>query len=323
MNNKTKGYLLSAVLATGMMLGVARGAAAHPSAQVLPPIKAPASQMSDLVGSITIGPQVLKLDGTGSQAGDRFQFDLNITPEGSPDAITLKQVQVGQMYYFMLTGIPGWQMIDLSKTPGNVPNIQSEIPGLNGFNPNGAQRTFDAVKQIAEVGKEDIDGMATTKYQGDVDIVKLFTSIGIPAAQAQQAALVSKLTVYLWIGDADGFIHQTRGVLNTKAVGPGAALLDVMVDFTLTNRDFGAPVSITAPTDAVPYEPNAPEPPQVSPTEPEKTPEPEMEDTSVVPGGMPTTGAGDPIALFVALGSGLVLFMLGMLLRRLYATIGR
>ncbi len=321
MNNKTKGYLLSAVLVTGMMLGVARGAAAQPNAQVLPPIKAPASQMSDLVGSITIGPQVLKLDGTGSQAGDRFQCDLNITPEGSPDAITLNQIQVGQAYYFKLTGIPGWQMIDLSKTPGNVPNIQSEIPGLNGFNPNGAQRTFDAVKQIAEVGKEDINGMATTRYQGDVDIVKLFTSIGIPAAQAQQAALVSKLTVHLWIGDADGFIYQTRGVLNTKAVGPGGALLDVAVDFTLTNRDFGAPVSITAPTDAVPYEPSAPLPPQVNPAEPENTPEPEM--VSPVPGGMPTTGAADPIALFVALGSGLVLFMLGMLLRRLYTTTGR
>jgi hypothetical protein len=63
------------------------------------------------------------------------------------------------------------------------------------------------------------------------------------------------MTLTLWIGDADQYIHQQRVVLNSKAPGPGATLLDVVVDFTITYRDFGAAVNITAPPNAVPYTP--------------------------------------------------------------------
>src|SRR5262249_36370409 len=160
-------------------------------------------------------------------------------------------------------GAGPWQMIDLSKTPGNVPTIQSAIPNLNGYTPNGGQRTYDAATGSQQVGSEMIGGVATTKYDANIDVAKLFVSIGTPAAQAAQAAAVSKMTLTLWIGDADQVLRQQRVVLNTKAAGPGGALLDVVVDFTITYQDLGTPVTIEAPADSVPYVPQPPTPPQV------------------------------------------------------------
>lgn len=188
--------------------------------------------------------------------------------------MTLNQIQIGNLYYFKLTGTPQWQVIDLRQTLGNVPNIQSNIPGLNGFNPNGGQRTYEAARQAQMLGPEMINGAATTQYQAAVDVAALYTSLGTPPAQAAQIAAVSKLTLTVWVGDADQFLYQQRVVLNSKAPAPGG-LVDVVVDFTITYRDFGAAVTITAPADAVPYVPGgaAPTPMPTVPRCPLRHPE--------------------------------------------------
>jgi hypothetical protein len=179
-------------------------------------------------------------------AGDRFQQDFVAMPAGG-SPITVNMIQVGTMFYYRITGNPQWQTIDLTTTPGNIPNIQSPIPNLNGYTPNGGQRTYEAAGNARQVGTESINGVMTTKYEADVDVAKLFTSIGQPPAQAAQAAAVSKMTLTLWI-DADQVLRQQRVLLNSKAAGPGGALLDVVVDFTITYTAIGSPVTIAAPT---------------------------------------------------------------------------
>ena len=238
---------LSLALALGLLPGLV-GPVAAAGTGPLPPFKFAASARFDLTGSVTVGPSVLNLTGPGMLAGDRFQQDLTATPAGGGAAVTLNQIQVGSNYYFKLTGNPQWQMIDLSRTPGNVPNIQSNIPGLNGFNPNGGQRTYEAAKQAQAMGTETINGAATTKYQADVDVAALYTSLGTPPAQAAQVAAVSQMTLTLWVGDADQILYQQRVTLHSKAPAPGGGLLDVVVDFTITYHDFGTAVTITAPS---------------------------------------------------------------------------
>src|SRR5689334_586387 len=209
-----------------VMLMPALGTAAQTGG--LPAFKFASSARFDLTGSINVGGAVSTLAGPGMLAGDQFQQDLTVTPPGGAAPITLNQIQIGSMYYFKLTGSNQWQSIDLSKTPGNVPNIQSTIPGLNGFNPNGGQRTYEAAMNGQATGKETISGAATTRYEADVDVGKLYGSLGVPATQAAQIAAVSKMRLTLWIGDADGVLYQQRVVLNTKAAGPGGTPIDVV-----------------------------------------------------------------------------------------------
>jgi hypothetical protein len=285
---------LSATLVLGVLVGLA-GSVAAAGAGPLPPFKFASSSRFDLTGSITVGPSVQTLTGPGMMTGDRFQQDLTVTPANGP-ALTLNQIQVGSLYYFKLTGNPQWQMIDLSRTPGNVPNIQSNIPGLNGFNPNGGQRTYEAARAATMVGPETINGAATTRYEADVDLAALYTSLGTPPAQAAQIAAVSKMTLTLWIGNADQILYQQRVLLTSKAPAPGGGLLDVIVDFTINYHDFGTAVTITTPADAVPYVPGAP-PAPAPPPMPTASPAP--------PTGMPTTGGSNPVGgwLLVVLGA--------------------
>src|SRR5438105_4755663 len=271
MNRGIKILAWSLVLMVGL-LGPSGLMTRVSAAGVLPTFKAASPARFDLTGSITVGPSVRTLQATGSQSGDQFQQDMVITPaSGSP--ITFNSVQVGTMYYFKLTGNDQWQSIDLSTTPGNVPTIKSDIPGLNGFNPNGGLRTYEAASSSQEAGKETINGVATTKYQAGVDLAKLYTSLGTPAAQAAQIAAVSKMTLYLWVGDSDQVLHQQRVVLNSKAAGPGGALLDVIVDFTIKYHDIGTAVSITAPANAVPYAPQPTAPAPAAPASPPASPQ--------------------------------------------------
>lgn len=297
---------LSVPVVLGLLVGLTGPAAAAAGTGPLPPFKFAPSARFDLTGSITVGPSVQTLTGPGMMAGDRFQQDLTVTPASGP-ALTLNQIQIGSLYYFKLTGNPQWQMIDLTTTPGNVPNIQSNIPGLNGFNPNGGQRTYEAARQAQVIGPETINGAATTKSEADVDLAALYTSLGTPPAQAAQIAAVSKMTLTLWIGNADQILYQQRVLLNSKAPAPGGGLLDVIVDFTINYHDFGTAVTITAPADAVPYTPGAP--PAPAPT-PVPTPAP------VPPTGMPTTGGSSPLAGWLLLVLGALCLAAGVGVRR-------
>jgi hypothetical protein len=290
-----------------VMVGPVVGAAAQ--AAGLPTFKFAPSARFDLTGSISVGGAVSTLSGPGMLAGDQFQQDLTVMPPGGAPPIMLNQIQIGSMYYFKLTGSDQWQSIDLSKTPGNVPNIQSTIPGLNGFNPNGGQRTYEAAVNSRATGQETISGVTTTKTEAGVDVAKLYRSLGAPEAQAAQIAAVSKMSLTLWIGDEDDILYQQRVVLNTKAAGPGGTPIDVVVDFTITYHDIGTAVAITAPSGAVSYVPKPAAPAPAATPMPAATPAPAP--------GMPTTGGANPAGLLVLLGAGLLALLTGGLVRRM------
>src|SRR4051812_34313230 len=207
MNKRARAWLL--VLALVGLASAPNLVTGARAAEGLPTFKAASPAKFDLTGTISVAGNNTQLTATGAQSGDQFQQDMTITPPSGP-ALTFNSIQVGTMYYFKLTGSDQWQVIDLSKTAGNVPNVQSNIPGLNGFNPNGGQRTYDAAINSAEAGKETINGVATTKYQANVDLTKLYTSLGAPATQAAQIAAVSKMMLYLWIGDTDQILYQQQ-----------------------------------------------------------------------------------------------------------------
>jgi len=296
------------VLLLSLALGLAPGAAAQTGS--LPALKPTSSDFS-LTGTITVGPQTVNLQGSGMLGGDQFQQTLTASAGGVP-VLGVEWIQIDMSFWFKMANQAQWQMMDLATLPGGVPDIASALPGLNGFTPNGGQRTLDAVSSTQQVGKETVEGATTTAYQSTVDIAKLYTSLGTPAPQVAQLAAVSTLKLYLWVGDADGYLHQQRVVLTSKAPVNGA-VVDMVVDFTITYRNFGRSVKLSAPANAVPYSPAAPPviPPLAAPTTvpviaPAPNPAP----------GMPTTGAPDPRGALALLALGLAAAASGALLRR-------
>src|SRR5438132_6737208 len=92
MNRRIRVWLLSLAVLGWLLApaGLARGA---PAAAPLPQFKAPNPARFDLTGTITVGPQSIKLNGPGAQSGDSFQQDLTFTPPSGPP-ITLNQIQI-------------------------------------------------------------------------------------------------------------------------------------------------------------------------------------------------------------------------------------
>src|SRR5262245_10408849 len=120
--------LLALALVWGLLLGTAHGAAAQ--ASTLPTFKLPPTAKFTLAGTTMVGPQTIATSATGMMAGDLFQQDFVASPAGG-SPITVNMIQVGSTFYYRITGNPEWKMIDLTTTPGNIPNIQSPIPNLN------------------------------------------------------------------------------------------------------------------------------------------------------------------------------------------------
>src|SRR5690349_4361002 len=126
MKHQLRSTLAALLAGLGLVTGLAQGAVAQTG---LPTFKQAPSARFTLTGHISVGPNTRQLGATGAQAGDTFEQDLTITPAGGGTPTTLNAVQIGMLYYFQLTGLNGWQVLDLSKTPGHVPTIQSNIPG--------------------------------------------------------------------------------------------------------------------------------------------------------------------------------------------------
>jgi hypothetical protein len=127
-----------------------------------PQFKQPAPARFTLTGLVMDGDVRLRLSGSGSQSGDRWQVDITGTPDqGSPS--TASAVQIGQMYYYKSTRSPDWGELDLSQRPGQTPHIRTHpIRGLNLLNPTSQNYALAAITQTIQMGKQDINGVATT-----------------------------------------------------------------------------------------------------------------------------------------------------------------
>ncbi len=148
-----------------------------------------------------------------------------------------------------------------------------------------------------EVGKEDLNGAPTTKYQLDVDLEKLATAAGAPPEELGN----SSLTMLLWVGDTDMYVHQFSIMLNAESTS-GDITLSLMMDLTVTFSDFDVPVTITAPPNAEPIDLGA---------------GPIVSMPTTTSAGMPRTGSGtDNTMLLVLLAVSIGLVLSGVAVRR-------
>src|SRR4051812_23016523 len=265
MNGRVKSLLISLFMVWGLAAIYVQAAAAYQEGGNLPTYKEPASARFDIKGSLNLaaGAEVGNIDtqitGSGAIANGNLQEDITVnlpalSGTGSPTSATSSVILIDKMYYFKVPGAGSgtpdtWFVVDLNKAAG----AGGLLPGMGGSNLTGFDPRYAAAMRATQLGKETINGAPTTKYQIDVDLQKLMELMGSSSSDPQTAQLLNnaKMVVYMWIGDNDQYVHQTRAMLDLQVSVPTnsdvAQSISLAMDMLITYKDFGAPITITAP----------------------------------------------------------------------------
>jgi hypothetical protein len=258
MKMQAKARVMALVMALAMALALAQGAAAQTTPGAFPEVKAPDSAKFDLTGSISSEGETIPLSGSGAFGPGQFMMDLTLTaPAGAssgPDAIVLSAIVLDDKLYFKLGGLglegdDKWYVSDLDDVTGGATGM---LPGMPGSMAD-LQAVLEALT-ITEVGKETINGAATTQYRIDIDLEKLneFAS-SAPGTMPTEVPEGTALVFNVWVGDQDMYVHRFSMNFDT-VLAVDEREEDLSFDFTITFKEFNAPVSITAPANAEPID---------------------------------------------------------------------
>ncbi|HEX9988445.1 MAG TPA: hypothetical protein VGE45_08210 [Chloroflexia bacterium] len=259
MKMQAKARVMALVMALAMALVMVQGAAAQTTPGSFPQVKTPDSAKFDLTGSISSGGETIPISGSGAFGPGQFMMDLTLTaPAGAtsgPEAITLSAIVLGDKLYFKLGGLglgedeDKWYVSDLDDVTGGATGMMPGMPGSMA----DLQAVLEALT-ITEVGKETINGAATTQYRIDVDLEKLnefaSSASGTPPTEVPEG---TSLVFNVWVGDQDMYVHRVSMNFDT-VVAAGEQEDDLSFDLTLTFKEFNAPVNIVAPPNAEPID---------------------------------------------------------------------
>jgi hypothetical protein len=198
----------------------------------------------------------MTMSGDGAIANGRAQENITISisssqiPQGLGN-LTTSVIYADGKYYTMISGTGTaqdgqWYVADVPTDP----NMTSG--GLTELDPKYA----DAYK-VTEVGKDSVNGAPTTKYQVDVDLQKYLEILGVGDPTTGQMVQNSKMTMYLWIGDADQYLYKDQIVMDARVPVPStsgsdASEVSIVMDMTVTYKDFDTPITIDVPANAIP-----------------------------------------------------------------------
>lgn len=309
MNGRKWTWFLSLVIAFGMALAGVRSATASPGVDHLPETKLPDSAKFVMSGSLSSQGQSIPINGSGAFSGQDAMLDITLTaPEGTtsgPDEITASLIVLENKVYFKTAGLSSlgagvdeqWYVADLGEVemagvPGSIVGVPGSITDL--------EEMLDAAISSEEIGKETINGAATTKHEISVDLEKVAAATG----GSTEGLGDSSLSMTLWVGDADMYVHQFNMMLSVDS-SSGDIAVSLDLDLTMTFSDFDKSVNIVAPANAEPVDLGLT--PSIIGGMPGSTENPIMGGGTSA--GMPRTGSSNdflPLAL-LALGMGLVL----------------
>ena len=142
-----------------------------------------------------------------------------------------------------LSGGKPWVKVSLTdlgqKTGMNFDELLQQAQQMN---PVQTTKMMTASKDAREVGKETIDGVATTHYTGTYDVTQAVTKLDPQQREAFQKAAkdsgMNTMAFDLWV---DGQQLPRKMMMKTA---PGAK---TPLAITVVYRDFGQPVTISAP----------------------------------------------------------------------------
>ena len=200
--------------------------------------------------SLTLGGPKLggkTVDVSGSGAVDGQSADVTITDSGAPAAVptsihALLLQQSGHELAFVhatpmpsLAGGKDWIEVDLTALASSHGlDLGSLGAGISGETP---AQILDLLRgagaSVTNLGAATVGGVSTTHYRVSVDAAELVKAAGLPFSPQGKRA-TKTLPVDVWIGTADGLVHQVSLMLKHAA-------------FSATLSDYGTSVSVSAP----------------------------------------------------------------------------
>ena len=215
-----------------------------------------------LDASFSAGGQSGSLSADGRFDGDQGELTLHLgdllagtgLSAGDVKAIVAKQDGHPELYVqapnlaSLLPGGKPWLKLDVDQLAKQLGNGQAQgLFGATGASPADALNLLRKVATVTEVGSEAVDGVDTTHYRADVDLVQALQDGGAPAdaiAELKASGVDTKLPVDVWVGKDDGLVRKLHVSYATDANGQ-----HVSGEVTMTLSDYGADVSVDVPSD--------------------------------------------------------------------------
>lgn len=198
--------------------------------------------------------------GTGAFAQDAGELTLDMSslfeelgqPSGGGEVKVVYLREDGEHVVYlhvpalasMIPGGKSWVRLNLDKAGSAMGLDLGKALAATNQNPGEVLDLLRAGGQIEEVGKETLDGAATTHYKGTIDVGKVAELEGVSAdlvRRLKAEGAPSELPVEVWVGD-DGLVRQVRTVQNLATSGERES-----ATVTIGFSDYGTDVSVTAP----------------------------------------------------------------------------
>jgi len=247
----------AALIAAGVVWFVGRDG----NSIVLDPVAQAASSTGDRSFRFTLrasGASTGELRGDGAYDSDdeRLQmgFDVPSPTGGSMHMDVVTDTSDGAVVYArfpllapMLPGGKTWLRLDVGKLAGGYGVDLTQLLQANQGSP--AQMLDALVKSsvATKVGRETVDGVATTHYRAAVDpkeyaLAQLQGEARAQVERALEAAQVATLPIDVWVGD-DGLVRRLRVKVPEGASGK-------TVTFTEELSGYGDDVDVPLPDDS-------------------------------------------------------------------------
>ena len=222
-------------------------------------------RMSIHLGDAADGTDILA-DGAYDSAGGRTRATVDVGGGSSVDVV------LDHGTIFVSLPDQGWARLaggggDVTAEAGGTEpaSASSAAPALPSGDPSGLFALGGGVADARDLGRDTIDGVATSHFGGSVDLGAAFAGLSGPDADRLAGSLAffgqrvprsGRLPLDVWVDDA-GTVRRMDTTVDLGALGLGELGLGSLVasgastaTVSVTFSDLGAPVSIAVPDPA-------------------------------------------------------------------------
>jgi hypothetical protein len=252
-------FALVAVTATLTACGGVRSTV-DPVAEAATKTQAAGGVAITLSASFGTTGHMLALEGRGSFDRDQGQLDLDLSkllPQSNGlggSAARMREVFLTEngdpviyLDFPLFSGMLGgksWLRIDLQQAGKPLGVDMSRLMKGTGQNPADVLALLKASGGFAPAGRETVDGVATTRYHGTIDLRKAVEQSGLPGEVAKRLADLggpSELPYDVWVDD-EGYVRRIAQRYDQTLGG-----ITMSYQTTIGLSDYGKDVSVTAP----------------------------------------------------------------------------
>lgn len=230
--------LVRMLLAAWFALAPALGGLASQLSEEVAALRQPRSARFEVMASATADDETFAVRGGGAYARpDRYQLAFDVQGE------RYEQIIIGREAYYRAPGSTRWERLEVDPERSGFSQ-----PGLTELSPDEREAVAALLDAFALVDTPSLNGVPTRHYHGEFDLLPLLEAFA-PEGLAGGAALqTARLTLEVWIGVEDRYLHQLRlGLELQRAAARPAAPERLRLEAVLRVSDFDQPLRIEAP----------------------------------------------------------------------------